>query len=71
LLPKFIINDHQKSIFVFALLTLFTFSNCRKKEEVKQENQLTTTSLVEKQVETSIERVNPKEYLKRMDSIKV
>ncbi len=61
----------KKSIFVFALLMLFIFSNCRKKEEVKQENQSTTTSQVEKQVETSIERINPKEYSKRMDSIKV
>lgn len=61
----------KKLISIFTLFILFTFSNCRKKEEVKPENQSTTTSQIEKQVTTSIERVNPKEYLNRMDSIKV
>ena len=61
----------KKRIFIFTLLTLFTFSNCCKKEDVKQENQATTTTQSEKRVEAKIERVNPKEYAERMDSIKV
>jgi len=61
----------KKGTFIFTLLMLFTFLNCQKKEVVKQENQPTTESQVTKQVETTIEKVNPKEYLKRMNSIKV
>ncbi len=58
----------KKPIFIFTLLMLFTFSNCCKKEGV---NQSTTTAPIEKRIETKIERVNPKEYLKRMEAIKV
>ncbi len=61
----------KKRIFIFTLLMSFTFSNCCKKEDVKQENQATTTTQSEKRVEAKIERVNPKEYAERMDSIKV
>jgi rhodanese-related sulfurtransferase len=61
----------KKGTLIFTLLILFTFSNCRKKEVVKQENQSTTTSQITKQAETTIEKINPKEYSLRMDSIKV
>ena len=54
----------KKPILIFTFLMLFTFSNCCKKEEVKLENQLKVTV-------TQIERVSPKEYLKRMEAIKV
>ncbi len=60
----------KKPIFIFTLLMLFTFSNCCKKEDVNQENQSTTTAPIEKRIETKTERVNPKEYLKRMKAIK-
>jgi len=56
----------KKLISIFTLFMLLTFSNSCKKV-----NQSTTTSQVVKQVETTIEKVYPKEYSLRMDSIKV
>ena len=60
----------QKITTIFAFLLLFTFSNCCKKEAVKEEKTTTENQIIE-QTEITSEVLNPDAYAKRMDVEKV
>jgi len=60
----------KKNTIIITLLLLFTFSNCCKKETVKEEKSVTESQIIE-QAETTSEVLNPEVYAKRMGTKKV